>query len=36
MKRLKNVERPLANFLASGLFNLRRKLGPILWTTTSR
>ena len=31
MKRLKDVEAPLANFLASGLFNLRRKLGPILW-----
>lgn len=29
--RLKNVERPLANFFASGLFNLRGKLGPILW-----
>src|SRR5690606_30075920 len=22
---------PLANFFASGLFNLRHKLGPILW-----
>ena len=31
MKRLNDVEAPLANFLASGLFNLRRKLGPILW-----
>jgi uncharacterized protein YecE (DUF72 family) len=31
MRRLKEVEAPLANFLASGLFNLRRKLGPILW-----
>jgi uncharacterized protein YecE (DUF72 family) len=31
MKRLKNVERPLANFLASGVFELRAKLGPILW-----
>jgi uncharacterized protein YecE (DUF72 family) len=29
--RLKNVEKPLANFFASGLFNLREKLGPILW-----
>lgn len=29
--RLKNVESALANFLASGLFNLREKLGPILW-----
>jgi uncharacterized protein YecE (DUF72 family) len=31
MKRLRDVETPLANFLASGLFNLRRKLGPVLW-----
>lgn len=31
MRRLKAVEAPLANFLASGLFNLREKLGPILW-----
>ena len=31
MLRLKNVEAPLANFFASGVFNLREKLGPILW-----
>jgi uncharacterized protein YecE (DUF72 family) len=31
MKRVRDVARPLANFLASGLFNLREKLGPILW-----
>ncbi len=31
MLRLRNVEAPLANFLASGIFNLREKLGPILW-----
>jgi uncharacterized protein YecE (DUF72 family) len=31
MRRLKDVEKPLANFFASGLFNLREKLGPILW-----
>jgi len=31
MLKLKNVKAPLANFLASGLFNLREKLGPILW-----
>jgi uncharacterized protein YecE (DUF72 family) len=31
MKRLKDVEKPLANFLASGLFNLREKTGPFLW-----
>jgi uncharacterized protein YecE (DUF72 family) len=31
MKRLNEVERPLANFLASGLFNLREKMGPFLW-----
>jgi uncharacterized protein YecE (DUF72 family) len=29
--RLKEVETPLANFLASGLLDLRDKLGPILW-----
>lgn len=31
MRRLRDIERPLANFFASGLFNLREKLGPILW-----
>jgi uncharacterized protein YecE (DUF72 family) len=31
MLRLKQVEKPLANFFASGLFGLREKLGPILW-----
>jgi uncharacterized protein YecE (DUF72 family) len=31
MLRLKNIERPLANFFASGIFNLREKLGPFLW-----
>jgi uncharacterized protein YecE (DUF72 family) len=31
MKRLKDVEKPLANFFASGIFNLREKLGPFLW-----
>jgi uncharacterized protein YecE (DUF72 family) len=30
-RRLKECETPLANFLASGVFNLRDKLGPILW-----
>ncbi|HYG46182.1 MAG TPA: DUF72 domain-containing protein [Bordetella sp.] len=29
--RLRNIETPLANFLASGLFELGEKLGPILW-----
>jgi uncharacterized protein YecE (DUF72 family) len=29
--RLKDVARPLANFFASGVFNLREKFGPILW-----
>jgi len=29
--RLTNIERPLANFYASGLLNLREKLGPFLW-----
>jgi uncharacterized protein YecE (DUF72 family) len=31
VRRLKDVERPIANFFASGIFNLREKLGPILW-----
>ena len=31
MKRLKDIDKPLANFFASGLFNLKEKLGPILW-----
>ena len=31
MRKLRDIERPLANFFASGLFNLREKLGPILW-----
>jgi len=29
--RLKNVLKPLANFFAQGIFELREKLGPILW-----
>jgi uncharacterized protein YecE (DUF72 family) len=31
MRRLKNVEQPLANFLASGILCLKEKLGPLLW-----
>jgi uncharacterized protein YecE (DUF72 family) len=31
IRRLKDVEGPLANFLASGLLCLKEKLGPILW-----
>ncbi|MBS0422294.1 MAG: DUF72 domain-containing protein [Proteobacteria bacterium] len=31
VRQLKDAEGPLANFLASGLFNLEEKLGPILW-----
>jgi uncharacterized protein YecE (DUF72 family) len=31
MLRLRNIETALANFLASGLFELGDKLGPILW-----
>ena len=30
-KKLKNVEIPLANFLASGVLLLKEKLGPIVW-----
>ncbi|HUQ24541.1 MAG TPA: DUF72 domain-containing protein [Burkholderiales bacterium] len=29
--RLNKVDKPLANFFASGIFNLREKLGPFLW-----
>lgn len=29
--RLKEVDGPVANVLASGIFNLREKLGPFLW-----
>ncbi len=31
LKRLKDVEIPLANFFASGVLALRDKLGPFLW-----
>jgi uncharacterized protein YecE (DUF72 family) len=31
MKRLREPALPLANFFASGVLNLRHKLGPILW-----
>lgn len=31
MRRLRDVQAPLANFFASGVFNLHAKLGPILW-----
>jgi uncharacterized protein YecE (DUF72 family) len=31
MKKLREPLVPLANFFASGVFNLKRKLGPILW-----
>jgi uncharacterized protein YecE (DUF72 family) len=31
LKRLKDIDAPLANFLASGVLELRAKLGPILW-----
>jgi uncharacterized protein YecE (DUF72 family) len=31
IRRLKEVETPVANFLASGLLRLGAKLGPILW-----
>lgn len=29
--RLRDIEEPLANVFASGVFNLREKLGPFLW-----
>jgi uncharacterized protein YecE (DUF72 family) len=31
MKRLRDIEAPLANFFASGVLLLREKLGPLLW-----
>lgn len=31
LKRLKDVDVPLANFLASGVLALEEKLGPLLW-----
>jgi uncharacterized protein YecE (DUF72 family) len=31
MKKLRDVDTPLANFFANGLLALGRKLGPILW-----
>ena len=31
IRRLRDVDEPLANVLASGIFNLREKLGPFLW-----
>ena len=31
IKRLRDIDAPLANFFASGVANLREKLGPILW-----
>jgi uncharacterized protein YecE (DUF72 family) len=31
IRRLKEVEHPVANFFASGVLHLKNKLGPILW-----
>jgi uncharacterized protein YecE (DUF72 family) len=31
MKKLRDIEAPLANFFASGVLRLKEKLGPILW-----
>lgn len=31
MKKLRDVETPLANFFASGVLRLGRKMGPFLW-----
>lgn len=36
LKRLRDVETPLANFLASGVLALRDKLGPVLWQLPER
>jgi len=31
MRKLRDVQQPLANFFASGVLGLREKLGPVLW-----
>ena len=31
IRKLRDVEKPIANLLASGLFHLKQKLGPMLW-----
>jgi uncharacterized protein YecE (DUF72 family) len=31
MKRLRDIDKPLANFFASGILRLKEKLGPVLW-----
>ncbi|KYG63898.1 hypothetical protein AZI86_13860 [Bdellovibrio bacteriovorus] len=31
VRRLKDVEKPLANFFGSGVLHLKHKMGPILW-----
>ena len=36
MKRLRDVETPLANFFASGVLALGAKLGPVLWQLPER
>ena len=36
LKRLRDVEAPLANFFASGVLALRDRLGPILWQVPER
>jgi uncharacterized protein YecE (DUF72 family) len=36
MKKLRDVETPLANFFASGVLRLAEKLGPILWQFPER
>lgn len=36
MRKLNDIETPLANFLASGVFELGPKLGPFLWQFPAR
>jgi uncharacterized protein YecE (DUF72 family) len=36
MKKLKEVDAPLANFFASGVLRLAEKLGPVLWQFPER
>ena len=36
LKRLRDVEQPLANFFASGVLGLQDRLGPVLWQLPER
>src|SRR5215469_9597716 len=36
IRRLRDIETPLANFFASGVLRLEEKLGPVLWQFPAR